>query len=69
MMGQGLSTSVKDYINFLKEDLEEMFNLSEIEATKYIQESKFRKLVGEFPDQVLHYETDYWAEIIYNENK
>lgn len=69
MIDRELSNNVRDYVKFLKEDLQEMFNLSEVEALKYIHESKFKKLIDKFPEQVLHYETDYWAEVIYCENK
>jgi hypothetical protein len=52
---------------YVKEDLMELYKLSENEAEKCIIKSKFSQVIKKFPEQVLHYETDYWADKIYDE--
>lgn len=46
-----------------------MYNLSETLAAKFIKKSNFNQVIKNTPDFVMHYNTEYWAEKIYKDQK
>jgi hypothetical protein len=54
-------------IHVIRELISE-FGFSERQALDCIEESVFTELLEEVPDFVFHYDSTYWANVIYKEN-
>jgi hypothetical protein len=61
-----LRTEIYRYINYVIYDLINEYGMEEDEAEKILKQSGFLKLIEDFPNQVLHYNTEYWAEQLYS---
>ncbi|MGM0879134.1 MAG: hypothetical protein ACQEWV_31975 [Bacillota bacterium] len=55
---------IRDYIDDVIENLQEMYNIDEEVSNQLVADSAFLKLLKIDPEFVVNHDTEYWAEKI-----
>lgn len=57
---------INEYMDYVIKDLIDMYGIKQSEALRLIKVYNFDKMIEKSPEFILHYNTDDWAERIYN---
>lgn len=60
---------IKEYIEYVEEDLMQIYKLPIAEVERLLKGSAFMELIRKDPKFVLHYDPMYWAKEIMNTRK
>lgn len=55
----------QEYIEDVVQDLQEIYNVDQVEASKLLKGSAFLTTMERDPDYVVDHDTEYWAERLY----
>lgn len=60
---------LKEYIEDIVQDLQEIYHVNQIEAHKIVRGSSFLATMERDPEYVINYDTEYWAEKLYTRRR
>lgn len=60
---------IKEFIEDVVQDLQEMYDVNQMEAHRILRGSAFLTTMERDPEYVINYDTEYWAERLYTRSK
>lgn len=57
---------INTYLIYLKEDMVKMYNPTNEEMDCKIKDFNFLEMIETEPDAVMHFDSSYWADMIYH---
>ena len=51
-----------EFLSFISEAMQEKYNVPSFMADKIVKNSKISKMIYEYPDYIMHYDAEDWAD-------